>query len=110
MRELEHIMSIFIQELSKNNALSSDTIIGKIAKSVEFSYFHNTQDIHHVMQSSLEILNIDSRFNNSQFAKEQPGAIFAADASFLRGCVSIKTAKIPTKQEAKYANDCAAIP
>ncbi|MCW8397565.1 hypothetical protein OQJ26_02020 [Legionella sp. PATHC038] len=110
MRELEHIMSIFIQELSKDNALSSDTIIGKIAKSVEFSYFHNTQDIHNVMQSSLEILNIDSRFNNSQFAKEQPGAIFAADASFLRGCVSIKTTKIPTKQEAKYANDCAAIP
>ncbi|WP_298623788.1 hypothetical protein [uncultured Legionella sp.] len=108
MRELEHIMNIFIEELSKNGALSSDTVIGQIAKWVKFSYFHNATDSHNILRNSLELFNNDSRFNDTTC--RSPEALFAADASFLRGCVSIGVAEIPTQQETHCSNEHAAIP
>jgi len=109
MRELEHIMNIFIEELSKDGALSSDTIIGQIAKFVKFSYFHNATDTHNILRNSLELLNSDSRFNDTLFP-HTPEALFAADASFLRGCVSIGSAEIPAQKKAHYSNEHAAMP
>lgn len=94
MRELEHIMNIFTEELSKEGALSSDTVIGQIARMIKFSYFHNTTDIHNILRDSLELLIGDSRFNRTLFP-HAPEAVLAADASFLRGCVSIGAAEIP---------------
>lgn len=88
MRELEYVMSIFIEELSKEGALSSDTIVGRIAKFVKFNYFHNTIDTHNVIRSSLDLLNNDRRFSTT-LLPDTPEGLFAADASFLRGCVSI---------------------
>lgn len=109
MRELEHIMSIFIQELSKEASLSSDTIIGEIAKSIKFHYFHNTTDTHNVIRSSFDILNIDPRFKATLFPCV-PDSIFASDASFLRGCISIGTTKMPAKKETDYTDYCTAVP
>ena len=43
LRELENIMRVFAEELSKENAKCSDTILGEIAKQVEFKYFHCNQ-------------------------------------------------------------------
>ena len=45
-------MNIFTEELSKDGALSSDTIVGQIAKIVKFGYFHNTIDTHNTIRSS----------------------------------------------------------
>ena len=109
MRELEHIMNIFIEELSKDKALSSDTVFGQIAKMVNFSYFHNAIDSHNILRNSLELLNSDSRFNETLFP-QKVDAPFAADASFLRGCVRIGSAEIPTQQKTHCPNEHAAIP
>ncbi|QEY53060.1 hypothetical protein [Legionella longbeachae] len=109
VRELEHIMNIFIEELSKDGALSSDTVVGQIAKFVKFSYFHNALDTHNILRNSLELLNSDKRFNDTLFLHTSE-ALFAADASFLRGCVSIGSAAIPTQQKTHCPNKHAAIP
>ncbi|MFT4058516.1 MAG: hypothetical protein QM652_03105 [Legionella sp.] len=109
MRELEHIMNIFIEELSKDGTLSSDTVVGQIAKFVKFNYFHNAIDTHNILRNSLELLNNDRRFNNTLFPHTSE-AVFAADASFLRGCVSIDSAEIPTQQKTHCPDEHAAMP
>lgn len=109
MRELDSIMSIFLSELSKTDALASDTVIGEIAKRVKFNYFHNTPDTHNVIRSSIGLLDIDNRFRNTQPHFESE-SLFAADASFLRGCVSISPAIIAAQAKTENTDSHAAIP
>ena len=99
MRDLEHIMNIFTNELSKEGALSSDTVFGHIAKYIDFQYFHNTNDRYNIVKNSLNILNIDNRFNNTLF-QASADAAFASDASFLRGCISISPTHIQANKTA----------
>jgi len=89
MRELEHIMKIFIAEISKDNSMCSDAIISQIGKNVEFNYFHNEYDRHHVIKPSTEILSADKRFDSINH-KHSQNLKFASDAPFLRGCISMK--------------------
>lgn len=89
MRELEHIMKIFLTELSKEDSMCFDTIIGKVAKCIKFEYFHNKADRHRIVQSSIQIAKFDNRFTNIHSNFKQRGATFASDAPFLRGCISI---------------------
>lgn len=89
LRELEHIMSIFIDELSKDNAMCSDTIINKIAKTINFLYFHNKTDRHHVIKPSSYIIKLDKRFNYINPKYKVKDAEFASDATFLRGCIKV---------------------
>lgn len=89
MRELEHLMRIFISELSKDDIICSDTVISKAAKEVEFKYFHNEPDRHNVVKSSAIIPDYDARFNVQRAKKKSSSLSFASDAKFLRGCISI---------------------
>lgn len=89
MRELEHIMQIFMEELS-NNSVCADTILNKIVKQVKFHYFHSEKDHHNVIKSSQEIPNLDNRFvnfNSKKYKIENP--VFSENAKFVRGCISI---------------------
>lgn len=90
MRELERITRIFIQELAKDDSMCSDTVICKVAKNVEFNYYHSKLDLHRIIKPSAEIANFDRRFHASNKIKNI-GAKFACDAPFVRGCISIKT-------------------
>ncbi len=89
IRELGHIVKIFASELSKEKAMCSDSIIGKIAQKLEFKYFHNEKDRHNVVSPSREIIDFDSRFCEIDPAYKLEGAKFASDAPFVRGCISI---------------------
>lgn len=91
IRELHHIMKIFIKELHKEHMMGADSVIGEVARKVEFDYFHNQLDRHHVIKPSIEILKNDKRFDKSSHIYKNPNAVFAADAPFLRGCIRIKT-------------------
>ena len=62
MRELNHIMKIFMAELSKENAMCSDTVMNLAAKDIKFNYYHNKSDRHRVIQSSDLIPSVDKRF------------------------------------------------
>jgi len=87
MRELDHIMKVFIKELSKENSLcESGSVLSKIAKSMRLHYFHNKVDSLRVLKSSAEIINFDNRFISDN---KNHGAAFACDAPFVRGCISI---------------------
>ncbi len=90
LRELENIMRVFIEELSKPNAPCNDTILGNIAKNVEFNYYHSKPDKYRIVKMTNEILKYDSRFSSALKIIKKPGAGFSADAPFLRGCISIK--------------------
>lgn len=85
MRELEHIINIFVEELSDDYSICSDTIIGKVSKEIEFIFYHNKHDRHRTIRSSLEVTSHDPRFILKNF-----NAKFASDSPFLRGCISIK--------------------
>jgi hypothetical protein len=90
IRELEHIIRIFVEELAKDQALCSDTVIGEIAKKIEFNYFHNKSDRHRIVQPSTQIASRDRRFKYVA-NKQKSSARFASDAPFVRGCISITT-------------------
>ncbi len=91
LRELDHIMKIFTEEWQKQNEMCSDTIMSQITKNAEFNYFHNEVDRYDIVEKSSTIPNLDSRFNHiaAEFT-EKENAIFASDAPFVRGCVSIR--------------------
>lgn len=91
MHELEHIMRTCQYELSKNDNICSDTIIGKISRAVNFRYFHNEYDRHHILEPSYKIEEADHRFKLIQGRLSLPKAKFAADAPFVRGCISINS-------------------
>ena len=83
IRELEHIVRIFVEELSKKDGVCSHTILGKISNMVEFLFYHNKTDRHRIIHSSDLIPTHDTRFNADSG--------FASDAKFVRGCIGIKT-------------------
>lgn len=91
IRELEHIVRIFMEELAKDAALCSDTVIGEVAKKIEFNYFHNKIDRHRIVQPSTQIASIDRRFKYVANKQKDSTARFASDAPFVRGCISIMT-------------------
>lgn len=88
MRELEYIVNIFRNELSKKDSLCSDTVLSKIANILEFNYFHNEKDRHNIIKSSEKIPLINNNFNYFKANKKFEGK-FAKDSKFVRGCVSI---------------------
>lgn len=90
MHELEHIMKIFQEELSKDTAICSDTVISEVAKKIEFNYYHNESDRHRIIRLSSEIATYDKRFYLVNKKYKIREANFAEDAKFLRGCISIK--------------------
>lgn len=93
MRELEHIIKIFRSELLKENGLcSKDSILYKIASGTQFSYFHNRIDSHGIIKPSDEIFKSDKRFDHFHVnSKKVNDLTFAADATFVRGCISIRS-------------------
>jgi len=89
LRELENIMRVFSEELSKNNAKCSDTILGEIAKNTEFRYYHCKPDRYGVVRMTDELFKLDRRFSTIHKQFKKASAVFSSDAPFLRGCVSI---------------------
>jgi hypothetical protein len=89
MRELQHIMRIYVEELTKSAGLCSDTIMGKVVDKVSFSYFHNKADRHRIVRSSQDIAALDNRFDAVNLKHKGEGAKFASDARFVRGCIAI---------------------
>ncbi|MDX1901500.1 MAG: hypothetical protein SFW66_05790 [Gammaproteobacteria bacterium] len=92
LRELEHIMRVFARELGREDSMCSDTILSKIARETRFNYFHSKPDKHKVVKDSQEIAKQDKRFRYCS-ARKKPGKnmVFASDAPFVRGCVSISS-------------------
>lgn len=88
MRELEHIMRIFQEELTKKDALCSDTILGEASQNTEFKYFHNEIDPHQIIRHSSEIEKLDMQFISKQ---ENSDKVFPEDSKFFRGCISINS-------------------
>ena len=63
MRELQHIENKFTHEFANNEGMCSGTVINKLAKMIEFTYYHNEEDKAHVLKASTEIATIDPRFH-----------------------------------------------
>lgn len=78
LRDLEHIVSIFTEELAINK-MCKGTIFSEIASVIKYNYFHSKPDRHKVIQSTTEIMSSDARFCTN----------YSSDAPFLRGCISI---------------------
>jgi len=90
LRELEHITRIFSKELEKDSGMCGDTILNKLTKNVDFHYFHNEQDRHHVIKPTTEMIHLDNKFSAIDLKYKMHDAKFASDAPFLRGCIGIR--------------------
>jgi len=89
MRELKHIVNVFATELSKDSNLLSDTIISEAAKKIEFNFYHNKSDKHNYIHQSSDIILRDHRFSAKHSLKYAKGSVYASDAPFVRGCISL---------------------
>jgi len=90
MRELAHIMKIFMFELGRSDGICQDTILRVMANKIVMHYFHNASDRHKVVNSTAMLPEFDVRFgvpSNSYGAGSS--AKFAVDGPFLRGCIGI---------------------
>lgn len=88
IRELDHILKVFSEELSKKDGMCADTILGQISKKISFRYFHNEEDRYQLVSPSHQIASLDNRYLFS--TQPLPNCQFASDGSFLRGCVMIQ--------------------
>lgn len=89
MRELQHIMEVFVAQLMKNDTMCVDTVMGEVARKIRFRYFHNKLDKHKIISPSSEIVAFDKRFAASSIRYKVKDACFAEDSPFVRGCISI---------------------
>ena len=87
IRELAHIMKIFMHEFGSTDGICRDTVFRDMANSVSLHYFHNASDPHRVIKQSSTMPQFDARFNVSN---QIEGATFAADGPFVRGCIGIR--------------------
>lgn len=90
LRELEHIMRVYKQELTKSNALCTDTMLGRIANEITFNFYHNKADRHRVVDCSSHLFKNDERFDFLHPTSKADTANHSIDAPFVRGCISIK--------------------
>ena len=88
MRELNHVMNVFIDELNKPQNIFADTVLTDIAKTVKFLFYHNQIDPHRAILLSENIARHDERFILSM-TKSSTGNEFASDSPFVRGCISV---------------------
>ena len=88
--ELQRIIKIFIEELSEDaRSLCANTVLSKIAKNCNFSFYHNESDPHEMILPSTSILEVDERFLFYLERNNDVNLKFAQDGKFLRGCISI---------------------
>jgi len=93
LRDLEHIITSCMKELSTEHPLYAGTALSKLAKNAEFKYYHYEKDTHHVVTSSQEIPTYDKRIHQVNPAYKVKNATFTSDSPFVRGCVSISGGK-----------------
>jgi hypothetical protein len=89
LRDLEHIITSCMKELSTEHPLYAGTALSKLAKNAEFKYYHYEKDSHHVVKSSEEIPTFDKRIHQINSAYKVKTATFTSDSPFVRGCISI---------------------
>jgi len=89
MRELEHIVSVCINEFSKENSLYYGTTMNHISKLLKIEYFHNEPDQHNIIKPSIELSQLDPRFNRLNKDSKIKSGMFSGDSPFVRGCVAI---------------------
>jgi hypothetical protein len=91
LREIEHIVDIFNQELSNDQGMAYNTVMNTLSKKLSVRYFHNKTDRHNIIQPSSMIPSYDNRFYKISPEYKLENAIFAADGPFVRGCISLST-------------------
>lgn len=87
LRELAYILSVYLEEISKEYLEMNNTPLETIVKKVDFSYYHDEFDREECVLHTRELLKSDPTlvqcpvgYNNKTFAQS---------AAFLRGCVKI---------------------
>jgi hypothetical protein len=90
LRELERIMSTFIAEMAKENALCHGSIFATAAKNIQFDYFHNEPDPTGIVKPTALLAAEDPRLSQISPDYIVDGARCATDSSFLRGSIRIQ--------------------
>jgi len=91
MRAMWDILKVYQEELVKEETWCSDTILGQVARVVDFNLYHNKPDAHDVIQLSTQIPDHDPRFPPKDKKLKLPQATFEYGGPFARGCVSISS-------------------
>ncbi|WP_058525061.1 hypothetical protein [Legionella birminghamensis] len=85
LKDLQDISQELIMELAKDNHFCSNTIIQDIAKTINISFFHNSNDIDGEINNIDYLVKFDSRFSFSSAL--QTNLFPSKDSKFFRGCI-----------------------
>jgi hypothetical protein len=87
LRELKHIFDVFLEEVVKDKLKVERGILGKIARNVNFDFFHSEVDRYNEISLTNEIIDEDVNLVRSLTSNAHKE--FAGSGSFMRGCVRI---------------------
>jgi hypothetical protein len=91
LRDLDHIINIYMEELAGKHTMCAGTALSMVAKSVEFNYYHNKPDRHQIVRPTIDIATIDKRLHILNGDRRLANATFPVDAPFVRGCIAINS-------------------
>lgn len=91
MRELKHLLEVFFSEILNCNLMVEKTPLFKLAKSVQYNFYHTDEDKYSEITPVTEMVALDSRFNKLLYNTDSDLAI-SEFASFFRGCISLSRA------------------
>lgn len=91
LTELKHILTVYLDEVKSGRLKIDDTVIGKIAKDLNFDFFHNKRDRHSEIKLTKEIIKIAPEVTGS--LQQFKGREFAESGTFVRGCVRVSHRK-----------------
>lgn len=87
VRELAHILGIYLEEIPKDYLNISNTPMGIVANKVKFEYYHDKVDREKYTKHTSEMPKLDSTLISCP--EGYNNKIFPFAARFLRGCVKI---------------------
>lgn len=87
LAELSHVTQIFMEEIRKGKLNVEDTVLGNIAREIEFEYYHSKPDKHGEIHLTTKMIKRDPDLITCH--KKYGERKFADSGAFIRGCVQL---------------------
>lgn len=91
LRELAHILQIYLDEIPKDYLKINNTLLTMVARNIKFDYYHDKFDRENYAKHTSEMPQLDPTLMSCPAG--YPNNTFPQTASFLRGCVKISLKK-----------------
>lgn len=87
LREVKHITSTYVSELSKGELGIENTPIANLAQQTAFNFYHSEEDMYGEIEYSQNLLSHDAKLQQAHACFDAQG--FSENSPFVRGCIRI---------------------